>query len=198
MEWNRGISVFFSSYMLWENALMLLPNWLPDIEKRISFRTQVNERLRQMSIFSLKCIHIYIYIYIYIFFFFFFCGAEVWTQRFVLARQAYYSSSHTFSPLFSGYFGDRFSLFCSGQAGFSYFMLSAIAGWQVGHHTNFCFPTVEIGCVCVCEFPHKIFLPGVIWSYDPLDLSLLRQMTGAPLHPAIGWDKVSWTTQWLA
>jgi hypothetical protein len=41
-----------------------------------------------------------------LFFFFFFYGTGVWTQSFMLAKQALYCLSHTSSPFCSGYFGD--------------------------------------------------------------------------------------------
>jgi hypothetical protein len=40
-------------------------------------------------------------------FFFFFDGTRVWTQGFVLAKQMLYCLSHSSSPFFSGYFGDK-------------------------------------------------------------------------------------------
>jgi hypothetical protein len=39
--------------------------------------------------------------------FFFFDGTRVWTQGFVLAKQALYHVSYASSPFYSGYFGDR-------------------------------------------------------------------------------------------
>jgi hypothetical protein len=38
--------------------------------------------------------------------FFFFCGTRVLIQGFMLTKQVLYLSSHTFSPVWYGYFGD--------------------------------------------------------------------------------------------
>jgi hypothetical protein len=45
----------------------------------------------------------------YIFSLFLFCGTGVWTQDFAFAKQVLYCLRHSFSPFFSGYFGDRVS-----------------------------------------------------------------------------------------
>jgi hypothetical protein len=56
----------------------------------------------------------------------------VWTQGFILVRQTLYCLNHTSSPFFSGYFGDKVSLFA--QAGLNHnspiFKLPTITEWQ--------------------------------------------------------------------
>jgi hypothetical protein len=60
------------------------------------------------------------------FFFFFFGGTEIWTQGFMLAKQALYHLSHTCSPFCCGYFGDRVSqTICLGWLPTSVLLISA-------------------------------------------------------------------------
>jgi hypothetical protein len=48
---------------------------------------------------------------VFFLYFYFLGGTRIWTQGFTITRQEFYYLSHVPSPLYSGHFGDRISIF---------------------------------------------------------------------------------------
>jgi hypothetical protein len=101
-------------------------------------------------------------------FFFSFSGTEVLNSGFCACETVVLLPEPHLQPFFSGYLGDRISLFCPGQPGPwpSYFKLSA---WMTGTspHPDF---------FCCWDGVLQIFLPRLAWNRYLPHLSILHSL----------------------
>jgi hypothetical protein len=103
--------------------------------------------------------------FIYLFTYFNFLQYWSLNSRFGVARQMLYCLTHVSTPLYSGYFGDRILLLCSGHPELrsSYFKFSTVAG-MTGMYDCIQFFPIEMGS-------HKL-LHGLVQNCKPPDLNL--------------------------
>jgi hypothetical protein len=99
-------------------------------------------------------------------FFTFSSGTRVWTQGFVLARQALYHSS----PFCSGYFRDRVSLFAQADLDQDHPILCFPPLLEWKEHASMCLPFF------LFRWNLSNFLCRLVWKYNPPNLSLLHSL----------------------